>query len=141
MRLSKEDYQNAKGCLKRYNYNCIKIMNIRTDIMSIGSPSLDGMPKAPYSISDRVLESVIKLQEDEELQRAILEYKAVVQALQLVSKESKDIFNKQYQLSQTKWEIINSGMSERTYERRHKDLIYSVHKELKKIGGKLAEFL
>ena len=30
MRLSKEEYREAKGCLKRYNYNCIKIMNILT---------------------------------------------------------------------------------------------------------------
>ena len=140
MRLSKEDYREAKGCLKRYNYNCIKIMNIRADIMNIGSPSLDGLPKAPYSTSDRVLNSVIKLQEDKDLQGAIKEYKAVVQALELVNKDAKEIFNKQYQLGQTKWEIIDSGMSERTYERRHKDLIYSVHKEIKKIGGKLAEF-
>lgn len=140
MRLSKEDYREAKGCLKRYNYNCIKIMNIRSDIMNIGSPSLDGLPKAPYSTSDRVLNSVIKLQEDKDLQEAIKEYKAVVQALELVNKDAKEIFNKQYQLGQTKWEIIDSGMSERTYERRHKDLIYSVHKEIKKIGGKLAEF-
>lgn len=140
MRLSKEDYREAKGCLKRYNYNCIKIMNIRADIMSIGSANLDGLPKAPYSTSDRVLNSVIKLQEDKDLQEAIKENKAVVQALELVNKDAKEIFNKQYQLGQTKWEIIDSGMSERTYERRHKDLIYSVHKEIKKIGGKLAEF-
>ena len=140
MRLSKEDYREAKECLKRYNYNCIKIMNIRADIMNIGSPSLDGLPKAPYSTSDRVLNSVIKLQEDKDLQEAIKENKAVVQALELVNKDAKEIFNKQYQLGQTKWEIIDSGMSERTYERRHKDLIYSVHKEIKKIGGKLAEF-
>lgn len=140
MRLSKEDYREAKGCLKRYNYNCIKIMNIRADIMNIGSPSLDGLPKAPYSTSDRVLNSVIKLQDDKDLQEAIKENKAVIQALELVNKDAKEIFNKQYQLGQTKWEIIDSGMSERTYERRHKDLIYSVHKEIKKIGGKLAEF-
>lgn len=132
MRLSKEDYREAKGCLKRYNYNCIKIMNIRADIMNIGSPSLDGLPKAPYSTSDRVLESVIKLQEDKDLQEAIKEYKAVVQALELVNKDAKEIFNKQYQLGQTKWEIIDSGMSEGTYKRRHSDLVYTVHKELKK---------
>ena len=134
MRLSKEEYREAKGCLKRYNYNCIKIMNIRADIMSIGSPVIDGLPKAPYSTSDRVLDSVIKLQEDENLQRAIKEYKAVVQALQLVNKDSQYIFNQQYQLGHTKWEIINSGMSERTYVRRNSDLINAVHKELKKMA-------
>ena len=141
MRLSKEEYREAKNCLKRYNYNCITIMNIRADIMSLGSPSLDGMPKAPYNTSDKVLDSLIKLQENQDLQQAIKEYKAVIQALQLVNKDSKEIFNKQYQLGQTKWEILNAGMSERTYERRHKDLIYAVHREIEKNGGKLAEFL
>lgn len=134
MRLSKEDYREAKGCLKRYNYNCIKIMNIRSDIMDIGSPSLDGLPKAPYSTSDRVLNSVIKLQEDKNLQEAIKEYKAVVQALELVNKDSKYIFEQLYIMSKTKWEIINSGMSERTFFRRKKDLILAVNKELKKLA-------
>lgn len=46
MKLSKEEYKEAKGCLKRYNYNCIKIINIKSDIMSIGSPVIDGLPKA-----------------------------------------------------------------------------------------------
>lgn len=134
MRLSKEDYREAKGCLKRYNYNCIKIMNIRSDIMDIGSPSLDGLPKAPYSTSDRVLNSVIKLQEDKNLQEAIKEYKAVVQALELVNKDSRYIFEQLYIMSKTKWEIINSGMSERTFFRRKKDLILAVNKELKKLA-------
>ena len=134
MRWSKEDYREAKGCLKRYNYNCIKIMNIRADIMSIGSANLDGLPGTPYSTSDRVLDSVIKLQEDEDLQQAIREYKAVVQAIQLVNKDSKYIFEQLYIKSKTKWEIINSGMSERTFVRRKSDLIYAVHKELKKLA-------
>lgn len=139
-RLSKEDYKKAKDCLKHYNYNCINIMNIRADILSIGSQNLDGMPKAPYNISDNVLNSVIKLQEDEQLQKAIKEYKAVVQALELTNKDCKIIFNKYYILSKSKWEIIESGMSERTFERRNQELIYAVHNELKKVGGKLAEF-
>ena len=133
MRLSKEEYREAKGCLKRYNYNCIKIMNIRADIMSIGSPVIDGLPKAPYRHSDRVLDSVIKIQEDEDLQIAIKEYKAVVQALQLVNKDSQYIFSQQYQLGKNKWEIIAGGMSEGTYKRRHSDLVYSVYEELKKM--------
>ncbi len=134
MRLSKEEYREAKKCLKRYNYNYIKIMNIQADIMSIGSANLDGMPKAPYNTSDKVLESVIRLQEDADLQEAIKEYKAVVQALQLVNKDSKYIFEELYIKSKTKWEILNSGMSERTFARRKGDLIYAVHRELKKMA-------
>ena len=114
-------------------------MNIRADILSIGSQSLDGMPKAPYNITDNVLNSVIKLQEDEQLQKSIKEYKAVIQALELVNKDCKIIFDKYYRLSKSKWEIIEAGMSERTFERRNQELIYTVHAELEKVGGKLAE--
>lgn len=128
-----------KDCLKRYNYNCINIMNIRADILSIGAMNLDGMPKAPYNITDNVLNSVIKLQEDEQLQKSIREYKAVIQALELVNKDCKIIFDKYYRLSKSKWEIIESGISERTFERRKQELIYTVHTELEKVGGKLAE--
>lgn len=134
MRLSNEEYKEASLCLKRYNYNCIKIMNIRADIMSIGSPVLDGMPKAPYSVSDRTLKAVVELQENEHLQKAIKEYKAVVQAVELVNKDSKYIFEEFYIKSKPKWEIINSGISERTFVRRKGDLIYAVHKELKKLA-------
>jgi len=133
-RLSKEDYNRAKDCLKRYNYNCIKILNIRADIISIGAQNIDGMPKAPYTVSDNVLNSVIKLQEDEDLQKAINEYKAVSQALELLKEDSKYIFEHQYILSESKWEIIdNLSISEETYKRRKRELIYAVSEEIKKL--------
>ena len=138
-KISREEYKEAKGCLKRYNYNCINIMNIRADIMSLGGQGIDGMPKAPYSISDRVFNSVIKLQEDEHLQKSIKEYKAVVQALELVNKDCKELFEKYYIQSKSKWDIINSGMSERTFGRRKQELIYAVGNELKKVGINLAK--
>lgn len=96
MKIPKEEYKEAVGCLKRYNYNCIKILNIRADIMSIGSPNMGGLPKAPYIVSDSVFNQYIKLQEDIELQKCIKEYQVVVQALQLVTNESKYIFEKEY---------------------------------------------
>lgn len=134
MRIDKDDYNKAVGCLKRYNYNCINIINIRADIMNIGSPSMSGLPKAPYTVSDSVFNSVIKLQEDKELQRSIKEYKAVVQALELVNSDSKYIFEELYIKSKTKWQIIETGMSERTYFRRKNELILAVDKELKKLA-------
>lgn len=135
MRLSREEYKKAEGYLKRYNYNCINILNIRNDIMSIGAVNLDGLPKAPYSISDSVFNSVIKLQENKELNRSINEYKIVVQALQLVSDDSKVIFEELYQKSKNKWHIINETLhtSEETYKRRKRDLIYAVYEEIKKL--------
>lgn len=97
MRLNKEDYREAVGCLKRYNYNCINIKNIKMDIMSTSSPNIDGIPKAPYRISDSVLNSVIQIQENEKLQKSIREYQIVIQALQLVDTITKEIFEEEYQ--------------------------------------------
>lgn len=140
MKIDKEDYNRAVGCLKRYNYNCIKILNIRADIMSIGSPSMDGLPKAPNNISDNVFNTVIKLQEDEELQKCLREYKAVTQSIQLVDDIAKKIFEEEYQKGNTKWNIINKlHISESTYERRKSKLIYNTYKEIKS-EGKLTEF-
>lgn len=141
MRLSNEDYKEAVGCLKRYNYNCLNIINIRADILGVSVPENTGMPKAPYSISDTVYNQYIKLQEDKELQKALREYKAVSLAIQLVDEISEGIFNEEFRKSNKKWQVMNIlHISESTYERRKKALIYTVHKELKKIDGKLTEF-
>lgn len=134
MKLENKEYRQAVNCLKRYNYNCIKIMSIREDIMSISGMNMDGMPKPKYSKSDMVLNSVIQLQEDEDLKRAIKEVKAVQMALQLVDEDCKNIFEKIYIQSKSKWEIINNGMSERTYFRKKTDLITQVNKEFKKLA-------
>lgn len=134
MRLNKDDYKRAEGCLRRYNYNCITIMNIRADIMSVGATNTDGMPKAPYNISDSVYNQYIKLQEDKELQKSLKEYKAVRQALELVNKDSVYIFEKLYLKGESKWKIIDDlHFSEETFKRRKRNLIYTVEKELKKL--------
>lgn len=134
MRLENQEYRQAVNCLKRYNYNCIKIMSIREDIISVSGMNIDGMPKPKYSKSDMVLNSVIQLQEDEELKRAVKEVKAVQMALQLVDEDCKNIFEKIYIQSKSKWELINNGMSERTYFRKKTELITQVNKELKKLA-------
>lgn len=134
MRLENQEYRQAVNCLKRYNYNCIKIMSIREDIISVSGMNIDGMPKSKYSKSDIVLNSVIQLQEDEELKRAIKEVKAVQMALQLVDEDCKSIFEKIYIQSKSKWELINNGMSERTYFRKKTELITQVNKEFKKLA-------
>lgn len=134
MRLENQEYRQAVNCLKRYNYNCIKIMSIREDIISVNGMNMDGMPKPKYSKSDMVLNSVIQLQEDEDLKKAIKEVKAVQMALQLVSEDCKNIFEKIYIQSKSKWDIINCGMSERTFVRRKSELVIAVHKELKKLA-------
>ena len=101
-RLSKEDYREAVGCLKRYNYNCVSILTMRLDIMSVGSPNMDGLPKAPYAISDSVYNSVVKLQEDKELNKALNEWKVVKKALELTDNITKEIFEEEYQKRRNK---------------------------------------
>lgn len=134
MRLENQEYRQAVNCLKRYNYNCIKIMSIREDIISVNGMNMDGMPKPKYLKSDMVLNSVIQLQEDEDLKKAIKEVKAVQMALQLVDEDCKNIFEKIYIQSKSKWELINNGMSERTYFRKKTELITQVNKEFKKLA-------
>ena len=136
MRLPREEYKEAEGYLRRYNYNCINILNIRNDIMTLSAVNMDGLPKAPYSISDTVFNSVLQLQENKELNKSIHEYKIVVQALQLVSDDSLIIFKELYMKNnKDKWDIINNILhtSEETYKRRKRDLIYAVDKEIKKL--------
>lgn len=134
MRLPKEEYNKAVGCLKRYNYNCINIMNIQSDILSLSIAPISDMPRVPYGVGDTTLKKVIKLEENIELQKSIKEYKAVVQALQLVDDISKEIFDEEYRKSNKKWQVINKlNISESTYERRKSKLIYSTYKEIKKL--------
>lgn len=139
MKLSREEYKKAEGYLKRFNYNCVNILNIRNDIITLSAVTLDGLPKAPYSISDSVFNTVVQLQENKELNKSIHEYKIVYQALQLVSEDSKTVFEELYQKSKNKWDIMNEkGLSERTFVRRKGELINTVHKEIKKVGVNLA---
>lgn len=135
MRLPKEDYNRAVGCLKRYNYNCINIINIQSDILSISIAPIDGLPKAPYSIGDTTFNKVIQLQDDIELNKSIKEYKAVQQALILLNnKETNYIFEEEFRKDRYKWDIINElHTSEETYKRRKRSLIYAVNEELKKL--------
>lgn len=134
MRLPKEEYNKAVGCLKRYNYNCINIINIQSDILSLSIAPITDMPRVPYGVGDTTLKKVIQLEDNIELQKSIKEYKAVVQALELVNQDSKYIFEELYRKGKTKWQIIDSGMSEATYKRRKQDLIYAIDKELKKMS-------
>lgn len=133
MRLPNEEYKKAVNCLKRYNYNCLKIMTIRDDIMSISGINIDGLPKAKNNVTNSVLNSVIQLQEDSDLQIAIKECKAVNQAKEIVSKDSLYIFEELYRKGTSKWDIINAlHISEETYKRRKRELIYTVYKEISK---------
>lgn len=138
MKLDREEYKEAVGCLKRYNYNCINIMNIQNDILSLSISPVSDMPRAPYSVGDTTLSKVIKLETDKELQKCVKEYKAVVQAIQLVGQDSKYIFEEEFRKNRYKWDIIKDlNISEETYKRRKRELIYTVHSELNKMKENL----
>lgn len=140
MRLSKEDYRESVGILKRYNYNCLNIINKNKEILGVGAQNLDGMPKTSYNVSDTVFNQYMQLQEDKELQKSLREVKIVNQAILLVNNDSKYIFEELYVKSKSKWQIIDSGMSERTFERRKKELVYTIHKEIKKLAENWRNF-
>ena len=55
-------------------------------------------------------------------------------ALQLVSEDSKKIFETIYIQCKSKWDLINNGMSERTFVRRKSELVTAVNEELKKLA-------
>ena len=134
MRLDKDSYKKAEGCLKRYNYNYLRIIELREDIMSIGSTNYDGMPKAPYNISDAVYNTYKRLCEDKELNYILDEYKAVERAIALVGEDCKKIFQIFYQKNKSKWLTIDElNLSEATFKRRKQELIYRVNDELDKI--------
>ena len=134
MRLSKEDYQNAVGCLKRYDYNCINILNIKSDIYSLETANSDGQPKPKYNKTDTVLAKIIQVEENEAIQKAIREYKAVRNALLLVNKDCEYIFEKIFREKKSKWEVVEQlNISEETFKRRKRVLIYTVNEELKKL--------
>lgn len=132
MRLEKEDYKKAVDILKRYNYNCLNILLINNDIISLGASKYDGQPHAPNNIVDVTLNKVIQLEENKELRKSMYEYKIVEKVKRLISADAKYIFEEIYVKSKTKWDVIESGMSERTFGRRKNELIYAVDRELKK---------
>ena len=134
MKIPKEEYKRAKGYLLRYTYNCINILMITSNINGISAINYDGMPHAKNTINDVVLNTVIKIEDNKELARSIGEYNVVKKALELVNKESLYIFEHLFdKKDMTKWEIIeNLCVSEETYKRRYKKLIYAVAEEIAK---------
>ena len=132
MRLSREDYKRAKSCLQRYSYNCVNILSVPNEIIGISGMKLDGMPHASGGVSDIVGSTVIKLEENKSYQRSVFEYNTVKKALELVNEDSRYIFEHLYEKrNMGKWQIINNlHVSEETFKRRYRALVYAVHEVL-----------
>ena len=131
MRIPKEEYREVINLLKRYSYNCLNIIQRQNDILSL-SVSGGSEGRSKYSISDSTLNKVLRLENDKSLQTSIHEYKIVRRALELVKSETQDIFELLFIQRKTKWEIIDQlYISEDTYKRRKRELIYTVYKEIK----------
>lgn len=134
-RLSNEDYKEAVNILKRYDYNCLNITIIPKDLIGISGINQDGQPKAPYRVSDPVFNNFIKLQENELLQKSLKEYRIVERAKMLLKNDDINyIFENLFRLKRNKWDIIEElHISEETFKRRKRELIYAVDGERKKI--------
>lgn len=135
MRLNNEDYREAEGCLIYYNYNCAAILSVENNMSYLKATRYDGMPKAPYNISNPVERLVIQKEDNEEYKRALKKYKAVEMAKLRMNDECLNIFELFYRKKKNKWRVMYElGLSERTFLRRKRDLIYMVYEELKKMA-------
>ena len=62
------------------------------------------------------------------------EYQAVERAKLLLGIESRYIFEEEFRKKRNKWDVMEElSISEPTYKRRRKELIYTIHSELKLI--------
>ena len=139
MKLSREEYRKAEGCLKRFDYNSATILFKRNDIFGLSATKYSDAPKAKNVTSDTVLRSIISLEEDKEYQKAVKEYKAVDLAKMIVNRDCLVIFEELYRKKNGKYKIMyENGFSEATYKRRKQELIYTVNAELKKCEKKLS---
>lgn len=135
MRIDRDEYRQAKGCLTRYTYNCLRINELRNDILSISGVNYNTQPKAPYSISDSVFNTYERLCEDKELNKVVNECKAVNRALALLTEDHSKILTMYFQQRKSKYIIMcDLCISESTFKRRLKDLIEKVAEELKKMN-------
>jgi hypothetical protein len=139
MRLPKDEYKTAKKYLLKYKYHCKNIESISNDLIGISGMKLDGMPHAKGGISDIVGTTVIAINENPSYKKSAKACDIVDRALELVGEDSRYIFEHLYNLKDMKkWQIIdNLCISEETYKRRYRNLVYAVHevlKEEKEIG-------
>lgn len=92
------------------------------------------MPHSKYSISDVVANSVIRLDEDKNIQASYEEYGAIQRALELVDSDTKAIFTHLYEKKDmNKYEIMDDiHISEDTFKNKHRKLVYAVYEAMKK---------
>ena len=103
--------------------------------MSISIPEHNGMPKASNHIADPVYHKYIQLEENKDLQKSLKEYKIVANTMELLNEECKKICNQYFILQRNKWDIMEElGLSERTFLRRKKEIIYTTDRERKKMA-------
>lgn len=133
MKIPKEEYRKVIKCLKNYKYNEMQKNEIEADILAINISPADS-PRTSSGISDTVFNKVMQLQQDEDLQRCIKEYKAVERMLLLVDDIAKEIFEEEFKKGNHKWKVIkNLNLTLSTYERRKRELVYTTYRELKKV--------
>jgi len=134
IRISDEKFREAKGCLRRYAYNKLNIVTIRFDIMNITGINYDSNTAKTNRINSVVENSVIELEENKELKKSVREIKAIEMTKKIIDEETLFILEHLYdKKDMTKWEIIGNGVSERSFYRKHKELILKIADILEKI--------
>lgn len=109
--------KEAIEILKRFNYNKGNI-DIET--------------------KDYTYRQIADMNISEQTKKSAIEFKTVIQALSLVSQDSRIIFEQFYILNKNKLDIMNEyGMSARTFERRKEELTSAIQKEIIEIKSNL----
>ena len=131
MKIPTEEYRKIIKYLKNYEYNKKKVKEIEADILGISSNPTDSF-KASSGISDPVFNQLMQLETNEDRKICIKECKIVEDMLILISKETYEIFEEVFINKKGRSQILaDLHISESTYERRKRELIYTTYKVVK----------
>jgi phosphate uptake regulator len=128
-------------CLENYNENKIYAEMKEIDMVSLSAVNLDGMPKSLNKISNPTALAVIRNMQDKDLQRTMIEIKAVELSQNLVGIDSKYILEHVYikrdleavDIYYNLYDKCDKPMSESTYYRRLRELRKTVGKMYEKL--------
>lgn len=133
--------QMGSKCLENYNENKTYVEIKEIDMITLSAVNIDGMPKSKNKISNPTALSVIKNMQDKDLQRALIEIKAVELSQKLVGNDSKYILEHVYMsrdldptdIYYNLYDKCDKPMSESTYYRRLRELRRTVGKMYEKL--------
>lgn len=126
-----ESYKRARNSLNNYLKNKEQYKIIEDEILGCKVPSYDGMPKPINKTSDMVFNQLVQLLKNDKLKKVAIETKAVELTVKQLNKDMLDLFNRIFISKENKIDTtIDTGLSERTYERKKKEIIGYVQENL-----------